>query len=597
MRPLLWKELHDLRAWLLAGMALAGTLALLVRTQVFNSSFVGTWMEALMPVSCAALCIALASGQVARERHGGTLDFLLVRPVDPSTIVWSKFLAGSLVLGLLLMAFVSLGYADSSFTKDTALQMIREQVRMGQLIAALLPRFWFLYALSLLFSVVADRSAKAAALGGTVVIVLVAAVLRFEELAPFSGFVYGLPFFDSAGGLVEAAKSPAISAITAVAFSSAAVLITAVSATLLKRSPGVYLGNRGLVLAGAGVIAVAIVSAHAAANRLPERIPAGTFSLQDDSDSGPAGVVAEGALAAVTSGPRVRFLDFGEPARPRQIADIKLPLWETSTDWQVDRAAIQDRSLFLTGRRKQLPVDAAEIAIVKPEGPSDAIPLGPVRAGDYISAPVPAGPVVYVGVTQDRVCSLLAFDLASQRQVNSIAIDRMRPPQPGRDEGSPPVRLLRRGNYLYISSPSYLTAVDIADRAHPVVTSQLAVRPKVSFLYGFPRPLAWQDGHLFEIRIFPESLASYDLADPAHPMAEAELTYTSGMEIAGSGHALYRPWESGVLEFRAEGNGLHAWHYLRGDGAVASMAIADNYVYTLTLPQEHRDRRVQAYRR
>jgi ABC-type transport system involved in multi-copper enzyme maturation permease subunit len=166
MRPLLWKEMHDLRDWLLAGAALT----------------------------------------VASERHGRTLDFLLVRPVSPGLIVWSKFLAGSVVLAALLSGIVALGFADPGFIKDTGLRAIREQVSFAGLLVPLLPRFWFLYALTLLFSVLVDRSLKAAALAAVVVITAVSSALAFADLAPFSGFVYWLPFFESTGGLVEAIK-------------------------------------------------------------------------------------------------------------------------------------------------------------------------------------------------------------------------------------------------------------------------------------------------------------------------------------------------------------------------------------------------------
>jgi hypothetical protein len=219
-----------------------------------------------------------------------------------------------------------------------------------------------------------------------------------------------------------------------------------------------------------------------------------------------------------------------------------------------------------------------------------------MRPGDYASAPVPAGEHVYLAVTRDRVCLLLAFDIASGRRVASLSIDRMRPELPGREEGSPPVRMLRRGTYLYLASPSYLTAIDIADPGRPVVTSQLQVRPRVSFLYGFPRPLAWQDNRLFEIRVFPETLAAYDLGDPARPVAQADLTYHNSMAIFGSGDNLYRPWRSGVLEFRAERDGLEPLRYLRGDRAVSVAAPAGDYVYALTAADSTRVRRVQTFK-
>ena len=499
MRPILWKEFHDLRAWLLAGAAMLGALELLVLTRVFEVSFVSMWMEVLMPLAAAVAAIGLAVGQVARERHTRALDFLMARPVSAGVIVWSKFIAGSAVLALLLAGIVALGFADPNFTGDTGLRAIREQVSLGQLLAALLPRFWFLYAVALLFSVLVDRSLKAAALAGVVVITGVSIALKFGELAPFSGFIYWLPFFDGTGGLVEAAKDSWLSGMTGVVYACGALLVTAASAALLKRSAERYLGNRGLIVAGAVVIAVAVGSASVAANRLPMVAPVGTWEFHATGEWGSSAILAEGSLVAISHDQSVSFVDFAQPSRPRQIAEVKIPLWTSSSDWSTDRAAMQDGAAFLVGRQKQLPTDVAEIAIVKPAGLLDPIPLGPVRPGDYVSAPVIAGGLLYVGVTRDRACSLLTFDLVSSREVDSVLVDRMRPPIPGREEGEPPVRMLRRGTYLYVSSPSYLTTIDLANPARPRVASQLPVRPNVTFLYGFPRPMAMQDNRLFDI--------------------------------------------------------------------------------------------------
>jgi len=120
----------------------------------------------------------------------------------------------------------------------------------------------------------------------------------------------------------------------------------------------------------------------------------------------------------------------------------------------------------------------------------------------------------------------------------------------------------------------------------------------VSFLYGFPRPIAMQDKRLFEIRIFPESLTAYDLSDPAHPFTEAERTYHdgNGLVIGGDGRNLYRPWRDGLLEFHAQGNDLYGLRYLRGRASVSQLAFAGDSVYTLTAPAEHDQRWVQAYR-
>ena len=94
--------------------------------------------------------------------------------------------------------------------------------------------------------------------------------------------------------------------------------------------------------------------------------------------------------------------------------------------------------------------------------------------------------------------------------------------------------------------------------------------------------------------MFPETLNSYDLSDPSHPVAKGELTYHGSLTIEGSGDSLYRPWRSGVLEFRAAGDELQARRYLRSDGPVTALAAVGDYVYTLGNVKKMR--RVQAFR-
>ena len=597
MRPLLWKEFHDLRGWLLGGLAAMGALEVLLLTKALDGSFVAWWMQILMPLAAVIVAIGLAVGQVARERHTRTLDFLLTRPVSPAVIVWSKFLAGSAVLALLMVGIVALGYAKPHYTESSILRAIRDQASMGQLLVTLLPRFWFLYALALFFSVLVESTGKAWSLLLIAFMASAAVAVWFREVAPFSGIVYWLPFFDHTGGLVEAAKVSWLSGMTVLVFASGALLLAATSARLLKRSPEPYIGERGLAVAMPVAIVVWVASGFIAPHWLPARAPVGTLELQAAAEFYSAGIVASGNLVAVSEEQHVRFLDFAQPTQPRQIADVEIPLWSSWADWRIDRAAMENGTVFLLGQKKHLPVDEVEIAVVTPAGLSEPISLGPVRPGDYASTPVPAGGFVYVAVTRDRACSLLTFDLASRQQVSSLSIDRLRPPEPGGNEGTAPVRMLRRGTYLYVSSPSYLTAIDIANPGLPTVTSQLPVRPKAGSLYTFPRPMAWQDNRLFEIRMWPIGLSSFDLSDPAHPVARAELTFHDGvaMAIAGSGHALYRPWQSGVLEFRAVGNGLRAQRRLGGgDNEVTAMAAAGDYLYTLTR-DSHKRIRVEAF--
>jgi hypothetical protein len=50
------------------------------------------------------------------------------------------------------------------------------------------------------------------------------------------------------------------------------------------------------------------------------------------------------------------------------------------------------------------------------------------------------------------------------------------------------------------------------------------------------------------------------------------------------------------MEFRAVGDDLQAQRYLRGDRDVSALAVAGDYVYTLTSAELHERRRVRAFR-
>ena len=596
MRPLLWKEVRDLRGWVLGSLALVVALDLLSHSPQYRSSFESGYMALLLPLLAVVAAIGLGIGQVARERHMKTLDYLLVRPVEPGTIVWMKFLTGTVALALMMAAIVGLGFVNPPLTADTGLLAIREQVGFRAVALTLFPRYWCVYALTLFFSVLLDRSAKVAAAMGVVAITLMGLISYFTDLAPFSRFIYWLPFFESSGGLVLAARSAGFVWLTGLACGAVAILVTAASATLLKRSPERYLGNRGLALVAAGIVGGALLSAQAAKVWLPEVAPAGSFEIRNANEWGSAGIVASGGRVAVTRDGNVRFLDFSNPSNPKLVSEVNIPLWTTSSDWDVEKVAMAGDSLFLVGEKKRLPVDEVEITIVKPDASIETIPLGSVRPHAFTSAPVSVGRFLYVGRTEDLVASIHVFDVATRREVASLVIDQMRPPVPGTTEGEPPMRICRRGSYLYVASPSALTAIDAGNPAQPVVTSQLQYHPKAQFLYGFPRPLAWQDNRLFEIEFWPYSLGSYDLSDPAHPVAKADLTWHAGLALTGSGHDVYLPWRAGVLESRAEGGAMESRRYLRASRAVSALAVDGDYVYALTAVDSQKQRMVQAFR-
>jgi ABC-type transport system involved in multi-copper enzyme maturation permease subunit len=594
MRPLLWKEMRDLWWWVAGGLLLIGAFEVLVLTEGFNRSFISTWMFGLMPFSAVLLAVGLAGAQVARERRNRTLEYLLVRPVSPTVVVWSKFLAGTAVLALLVPAMVGLGFTLPN-SQDTGLRMVREQVSYPQLTLTLFPRFWCGYALALFVSVLVDRAVKVAAFFCVLVITIVATAAAFTELAPFSGFVHWLPYIDGTAGLITAAKSAALSGATGVTYCTAAILLAAAAAALLNRSSERYMGNLGLIVAAAGLIGAATLSAKVASVRLPEVLPIGSIAFQDEADANSAAIVANDDEAAIILDDRVRFVDFSRPATPRQVAEIKLTLWTTTSLWDTASAAMAGDTVLLLGHKKALPVDDVEIAMVKPDGRIDEISMGPVRPDDSQPQFVVANGYAYVSFTHNRVCTVHAYELTSKREVASLVVDNL-PPEGRVKFGHPSIPMLRRGSYIYVTTPSTLTAIDISEPAQPTVKGRLGYRPKLSFLYGMPRPLAWQDARLFDIELAPQSLGAYDLSDPEHPVAQGGLLLHSGMAMAGSGRALYRPWRKGVMEFRAAGDDLQALRYLSGGRGVEAMAVSSTRVYALTYVDERNRREVEEFR-
>ena len=111
MKPLLWKEMRDLRPFLAGAGALLLLLALLCLNRRFADGFLSPYL-ALMPLLALVAAVGLGASQMARERASKTLDYLLARPIAPAAVVWIKFLAGSVALALLLAAMMALCYID-----------------------------------------------------------------------------------------------------------------------------------------------------------------------------------------------------------------------------------------------------------------------------------------------------------------------------------------------------------------------------------------------------------------------------------------------------------------------------------------------------
>lgn len=382
--------------------------------------------------------------------------------------------------------------------------------------------------------------------------------------------------------------------LTGLSCCAVAILITAASAALLERSPERYLGNRGLALVAAGMVGAGMLGAVAA--KLPEVAPDGSFSFATGNQDASVGVVASGGRVAVINNDTVRFLDFSHPAQPVLLKEVQIPLFTSSEEWSVDKAAMAGDTVYLVGERKAVPADEIEIAMVKADGSIDAIPTGGVAPYEFNSAPIVAGNSLLLAQTANRVYCLLVFDLASKRQVASLVLDTLPPLPGGARQSQPPIEVARRGPYLYLATPGALTTVDISVPSRPVAVSRLEHRPRLTFMADFPRPLAWQGDKLFAIEMWPQSLETYDLTDPGRPRPSGEFIWHAGLSLAGSGTNLYLPWRSGVLEAQAANGSLESRRYLRGINSINAMAVDGDMVYAVTAADKQKRRTVLAFR-
>jgi hypothetical protein len=64
MKPLLWKEMRDLRAWVLIGFGLAAALALMFQSPSFADRFLEGYLVVFMPFLVNVTAVGLGVGQV-----------------------------------------------------------------------------------------------------------------------------------------------------------------------------------------------------------------------------------------------------------------------------------------------------------------------------------------------------------------------------------------------------------------------------------------------------------------------------------------------------------------------------------------------------
>ena len=599
MKPLLWKEMRDLRPFLAVAGAALLALRLLCFNRRFEEQFLGAYVVGV-PLFTLLAAIGLGASAMARERASKTLDYLLARPIAPGRIVWIKFLAGSVALGLLVAALAALCYIDPEFRRDETALVLRQGVAFSPLVLALFPRAWCVFAFSLLCSVVVNRVAKGVLLTGVSALALSVLAGMYLDLFPFSDASAWLPFLDTSV-LIRLACDPGLIGLTAFTLSAVAIMLALAAALLFRWSPARTLSNRALGLGLGALAGMAILSNWIEPNRLPVLAPEGFMELRMDSKHDLAAMDAGGNLVRVAAEDSLAFLDFANPAKPRKVAEAPMPLWTTND------LAVSGAETYILGTKKALPVDERQIAIASltPQGSvqfAEPISLGAEDTLDFTGTVAAAGHYLYVATIRHRQCRIEVYDLspgASRRApAATLMVDTVRAQPPGtpkREMRKGTMRMLLHGQFLYVTSPEALTAIDIRDPGRPVAASRTAFHNFIPLIYGVPRELASDGRWLLESELWlPQSL--YDLADPAHPALRGQVPRADYSGVVDAGPSLFQSWRRGVLEFRAVNGGLQAARYLtdgRKNGPDMA-AAADGYVYTLKYAEDHRY--VTAYR-
>ena len=591
MKPLLWKEMRDLGPALAGAGALLVVLRLLCLDERIESNLLNAY-AAMMPIIAWLIAIGLGASQVARERASRTLDFLLARPIAPAAIVWMKFLAGSVALVLLVTAMTALCFIDPRARLYESI--LYRAVGFPQFVAVLFPRVWCSYALAFWLSVLMDRTAKAAVAAFVSLLALGYWVDRWGLLFPFSNVREWQLLWDSMLPL-RLAHDPAQLLLTGLTLCVCALLMALAASLLFRRSPGWTMGNRALILGAVALACLAEVSLKAAASRLPAIRPAGWMELAADFPYDRPSMGAGGGVVALAAEDRLQFLDFTDPAHPRIAADTRMPLWTTLN------LEVNGSRAYILGRKKALPADEVQVVIASP-APSGAVQFGePIALGAndrswFAVSTAVAGHYLYVDAVRQDQFRVEAYDLspgASGRLTGAVAVEDIRSQRsdphgavfPG---GATHMRL--QGQFLYVTSPQALTAVDIRDPGRPAVTSRTAYNPPVPSMSASVRGLASDGRWLLEGEPLLDVWNVYDLADPAHPARSGHVPKQRLDRVAGSGPLLFEGWRGGLLEFRASGGGLEALSYL-ADGRVGETSVldaADGYAYMLKRVEDRR---------
>jgi hypothetical protein len=578
MKPLLWKEFREVRfqfvLWALAFVFCAATR----KIPSFEPAYV-TAVGLLIPLGAALVAIAMGASNLIQERRTRTLDFLLTRPASGSQIVWAKFLAGSAVvlyIVSLFAAFIYLQNVDAS--PGPVLAQAMHEVGFPKLLAVLLPPFWFLYALTILISVLVDESAKAFVTTGAFFIWLFVAGVALSLHPPFLPVGLWFPLSLQTGEWNLVAGNGFLLLAVAATWCSLSILAGALAGRILdkRREPR----SNWLVIAACVALpfVLLILGVRNASESAVTVSPAGEYTL---SGLFVSSITADGDRVAVLTQVGLEVIDFSDPAHPRLLASVPGP------ELPVSRVRIAGGFAYIVKHIVGSRPSNDNVLRVNLTGASTPeveriLTLSAMNYGVQIDDLYVIGNYLYLCVGGTR--SIRVFDLSATggaRETASVAMPANA--SSGIVRASRGCSMAVRDSNAYMACPYALLTLDIADPAHPRIVRQTPL------IGGTPRAITVAGDALFTQGSFPTRLLRFDLKDPASPVLASETPTGIYFGIQGgivsdeASSTLMVAFGDGVLAFRPPtGLLLHDVRYLKpSEPSAQHIAIGKRYFYAL----------------
>ena len=583
MKPLLWKEFRELRAvLLLSAVGFPVCLGLLHMPSVADN--VSAELPPLFVFAAMISAVALGAGQVVSERSAKTLDYLLGRPVAGRQVVLAKFIAGSAVLLTLIGLLLALVFLGEKATNNWL--VVATQFGYFRLFMYQFPMYWFLYSCTLLCSTIVEQRAQAIAGGLACVLGVLMVATTAPYLWPLLALYIWFPVALGDRAWLALALETSLWVAVAAIWSGLAILVAAVAALVLERR---WETRFNWPVIGLLFIVIGVGPNYVGAPAV-EVQPAGTYSIETRAGWGP---VVDGSRVSVVTKEGLGVIDFSDPAHPRQLGQISLPLWT------IERRRIVGDDIYVAGRHKDIPVDTAGVLRVRMGSAGNweatqIVNLGPWDSQAWIGEPYVIGRYLYLGIRVGDESRLRVFELSTDgtaRQTADVPIEHWPLLSGFRAliRGLPPSTLALHGAYAYVAGNNVLLTLDLGDPSNPKVAHRTEFDDAA--LLPTERKIACLGNRLYVESFQPPMLRRYDLQEPARPVEIGRSIWRpllQGALVADEARStLFVAWRDGVLAFPPpEGLWIRDVRYLKGSipgsrSRIQSVAAAGGFFYVL----------------